>query len=186
MHKSTLAGAVMIAVAAIAVPVVAWSAGDSDGASPQAGQEWHGGSMGGPMGRPMDGPMHRGLMERVMDWHRHLSPQQACIDRIARRAGFVATMGFKLNLTDAQKPLWDKVVAASQAAQNSEKQVCSTLPAEASARGKETVVDRLQHMQAMMQARLQGLQQAEPAVEALYNALTPDQKAILDHPFRRG
>jgi hypothetical protein len=37
-----------------------------------------------------------------------------------------------------------------------------------------------------MQAQLQGLQQTGPAVQALYQALTPDQKAILDHPFHRG
>jgi hypothetical protein len=38
----------------------------------------------------------------------------------------------------------------------------------------------------MLSAQLQGLQQTEPAVEALYQSLTPQQKAILDHPFRRG
>ena len=179
MNKMYVAGAVLLAAASLSVPVVAWSQNPPPAPSGPGAADHP-----GPGGADRPGP--GGRMHR--DWHRwaDISPQQACIDRIARRAGFVATMGFKLNLTDAQKPLWDKVVAASQAAQNSEKQVCSTLPAEASARGKETVVDRLQHMQAMMQARLQGLQQAEPAVEALYNALTPDQKAILDHPFRRG
>jgi hypothetical protein len=29
------------------------------------------------------------------------------------------------------------------------------------------------------------MQQTRPALEALYNALTPEQKAVVDHPFRR-
>jgi hypothetical protein len=176
MNKMYVAGAALLAAASLAVPVVAWSQSPPP---PPPGQA----APGGPGGPDRDGP---GGMRR--DWHRwaDVSPQQACIDRIARRAGFVAAMGVKLNLTDQQKPLWDKVIVASQQAQNGEKQVCSTLPTSAEARGKESIVDKMHHMQAMMQARLQGLQQAEPAVEALYNALTPEQKAMLDHPFHRG
>jgi hypothetical protein len=116
---------------------------------------------------------------------KNFSPQQACIDRIARRAALVATIGFRLNLTADQKQLWDKVVEASQAAQANEKQTCAALPTSAEARGKETIIDRMNQRQQMMQARLQGLQQTESAVQALYQALTPDQKTILDHPFRR-
>jgi hypothetical protein len=180
MNKMYLAGAAMLAAASLGIPVLAWSQSPPPATQGQAAPD-------GPS-RP-DHPWregHEGMMRR--DWHRwaDVSPQQACIDRIARRAGFVATMGVKLNLTDQQKPLWDKVVSASQAAQSNERQVCSTLPTDAAARGSETVVDRMHHMQAMMQARLQGMQQAEPAVEALYNALTTDQKAMLDHPFHRG
>jgi hypothetical protein len=29
------------------------------------------------------------------------------------------------------------------------------------------------------------VQQARPALEALYQALSPEQKATIDHPFRR-
>jgi hypothetical protein len=38
----------------------------------------------------------------------------------------------------------------------------------------------------MLTAQLQGLQQVEPAVQALYQSLTPAQKAVMDHPFHRG
>ena len=34
-------------------------------------------------------------------------------------------------------------------------------------------------------ARLQAVQQTRPALEQLYQALTPEQKAIVDHPFMR-
>jgi hypothetical protein len=168
MNKMKLAGAAMVAVAAVAVPVIGWSQSPPP---PPPGAA-------GPGGPEHGGMMHRGS-ER---WAKNVSPQQACVDRIARRAGFVASMGFKLNLTADQKPLWDKVVAAAQTAQASERQACAA----AADRDKLTIIDRMNHRQAMMQAQLQGLQQSEPAVQALYQALTPEQKAILDHPFRRG
>jgi hypothetical protein len=170
MNKMKLAGAAMLAAASLGVPVLAWS--QSPAPAPQAGQE-----------RPdRDGGMRHGGGR----WAKNVSPQQACEDRIAHRAGFVAYIGAKLDLTADQKPLWDKVVTATQAAQATEKQTCAALPASADARGKETIIDRMNHRQAMMQAELQGLQQTEPAVQALYQALTPAQKAIVDHPFHRG
>ncbi len=170
MNKSTLAGAAMIAAAAIALPVMAWS---QNATQPPADAPDHPGP--GMM-------MHHGWGH----WGKNQSPQQVCQDRIAKRAGFVAYMGAKLNLTADQKPLWDKVIAATQAAQANEMKTCAALPASADDRGKETIIDRMNHRQAMMQAQLQGLQQTQPAVQALYQALTPEQKAIVDHPFHRG
>jgi hypothetical protein len=170
MNKMKLVGAAMLAAASVGVPVLAWSQSPAPPAPP-TGQE-----------RPDHGGMHHGGGR----WGSNVSPQQACVDHIAKRAGFVASIGFKLNLTDAQKPLWDKVVTASQTAQAAEKQTCMALPASADARDKETIIDKMSHRQQMMQAQLQGLQQTGPAVQALYQALTPDQKAILDHPFHRG
>jgi hypothetical protein len=162
MNKSTLFGAAMIAAAAVAVPVIAWS----DTPAPTPGQEHH---EHGGHGR----------------WAANVSPQQACVDRIAKRAGFVAFIGAKLNLTDAQKPLWEKVVAATQAAQASERQVCAALPASADDKAKQTVIDRLNHRQQMMQAQLQAMQQTTPLFQAFYQSLTPEQKAMLDHPHHR-
>ena len=197
MNKSTLAGAAMIAVAAVTVPaVVAWS--QSPPSAPPAGAgAMAPGASGGPAREGMmgDGMMREGMehmMRESMEhpgwgrWARDVSPQKACVERLARRAGFVASVGFKLNLTDQQKPLWDKVLAATQTAQADQRKLCDALPASAQDRGKETVIDRMNHRQQMLQAQLQGLQQTEPAVQALYQSLTPDQKAVLDHPFRRG
>ena len=172
MNKSTLVGAVMVAAAAVSVPaVLAWpqsppppAAGAPDGA-------------GGPGREGMHHPWGR--------WAKNISPQQACVDRLARRAGFVASAGFKLNLTADQKPLWDKVIAATQSAQDAQRKLCDTLPASAEDRGKLTVIDRMNHRQQVLQARAQGMQQTEPAVQALYDKLIPAQKTVLDHPFRR-
>jgi hypothetical protein len=46
------------------------------------------------------------------------------------------------------------------------------------------VLDRLDRMQAFLSTRLEALQAARPSVQALYQALTPEQRAIFDHPFR--
>jgi len=171
MNKSTLVGAAMITVAAVAVPMLAWS--QSPPPPP--------GAADGP-----GGPEHGMMMRRGWGpWARDVSPQQACVDRLARRAGFIASMGFKLNLTADQKPLWDKLLAATQAAEENQRQLCAQLPASADARDRETMIDRLNHRQQVLQAQLQALQQTEPAVQALYDKLTPDQKTLLDHPFRR-
>jgi len=48
-----------------------------------------------------------------------------------------------------------------------------------------TILDRMSRREQFLSARLQGLQQARPALEALYQALTPEQKQVIDHPFRR-
>ncbi|HTZ34824.1 MAG TPA: Spy/CpxP family protein refolding chaperone [Stellaceae bacterium] len=193
MNKSTLAGAALIAAAAVTVPVIAWSAGDGDQAqqpqqqqqwAPQGGRPGMGGNMGGNMAGNMGGPMmHHGWMGRMMRGDR--SPQQACEDRVARRAGFVAYIGVKLNLTAEQKPLWDKLLAATQAAQDKDRQLCASLKP-MDQRGQETVLDKVSHREQMLSTKLQNLQQVQPALQALYQALNPQQKAVLDHPFDRG
>jgi hypothetical protein len=171
MNKSTLAGAAMVAAAVVAVPVIAWSQAPTPPAAGAAGAE-----------RGEHGEMHHGWDH----WGKDMSPQQACIDHIARRAGFVASMGFKLNLTADQKPLWDKIVTTTQASQDNQRKVCASMPASAEDGRKQTIVERLNHRQQMLQAQLQGLQQIQPAVQALYDKLTPEQKAMLDHPLGRG
>ncbi len=180
MNRSMLAGAALIAVAAVAAPIMAWSDDNPNAASPQAAQggDRHGGGMWRHEG------MRQGMLGR-MGWGANRSPQQMCEERLARRAGFVAYVGARLNLTAEQKPLWDKLQAATQAAQDKQRQLCTTLKP-AAERGQETVLDRMSQREQMLSARLDGLRQVEPAAQALYQALTPEQKAIVDHPFRRG
>jgi hypothetical protein len=179
VNKSTLVGAAMIAVAAVAMPaVLAWSQNAPPPAGTAPGAVGDHGSQGGP-GR-------EGMRRGWGRWARDVSPQQRCVDRLARRAGFVAAIGFKLNLTPDQKPLWDKVIAANEAADNAQRKLCDALPASKEDFGKLTLMDKIKHREQVLQARLQGLQQAEPAVQALYDKLTPDQKAIVDRPFHRG
>src|SRR5215469_5703599 len=86
MRKSMLAGAAMVAIAAGAVPVIAWSQSAPAPASPATGA----GNPGMPDGPGRDGhDGHDGMMHRGWERWAHMSPQQACVDRLARRAGFV-------------------------------------------------------------------------------------------------
>src|SRR5439155_12273234 len=100
-------------------------------------------------------------------------------ERLARRAGRIAYTLAKLNLTPEQKPLSDKL----QGAADRERQLCAALPTADGGQG--TILDRVNRREQFLSARLQGLQQIKPALDQLYQALTLEQKAVMDHPFMR-
>ncbi len=185
--KRILLAAALAATTAIAVPIVARSAQDDAmqeaqvaQADDQQGEEHRGGSghwMRGEGGPGMQG--WRGMMMHRMMMRRN--PQERCEERLAWRAAMRAYTESKLDLTPEQRPLWDKVQSIAQSEQQKERQLCSALKP-----GDETtVLDRLDRMQQFLSTRLDALQAAKPAVQALYQALTPEQRAIFDHPFRR-
>jgi hypothetical protein len=80
--------------------------------------------------------------------------------------------------------LWDNLRGLMQAAADRQHQLCATLKP-AGERGQETVLDRVTRREQFLSARLQAIQQTRPALEQLYQALTPEQKAIIDHPMMR-
>jgi hypothetical protein len=173
--------AALAATTAIAVPIIARSAQDAETKQAQAdeqqGEEHRGGhghwmrGEGGPGGRGM-------MMHRMMMRH---DPKERCEERLAWRAAMRAYTESKLDLTAEQHPLWDKVESIAQSEQQKERQLCAALKP----RDETTVLDRLDRMQQFLSTRLEALQAAKPAVQALYQALTPEQRAIFDHPFRR-
>lgn len=188
MNRSMIAGAALVAGVAIAVPMLAWSAVDSGPQVAQAAPDQPG---KGPGGGGWDrGDRDRGDMD-LRGWrhgwwmHRmmRLSPQQRCEERLARRAGMVAYVVAKLNLTAEQRPLLDKLQGVLQTNADKQRQLCATLKPIAE-RGQETVLDRMTQREQFLTARVQAIQQARPALQALYQALTPEQKAIIDHPFK--
>ena len=190
MNKSMIAGAALVAGIAIAAPMLAWSASDAEPRLAQAGPDQPGMGRGmGPGGGAWDredrgmAGHHRGWMQRMMHPMMQLSPQQRCEERLARRAGMIAYTVAKLNLTPEQRPLWDKLQGLMRAAGDGQRQLCASLKP-AGERGQETVLDRVTRREQFLSARLQALQQTRPALEQLYQALTPEQKAIIDHPFR--
>jgi LTXXQ motif family protein len=191
MTRTNIAALALLAGVAIAAPTLVCSAADSEtqttqaqtpsspGAQPPNDQQGQDG-MRGLMGR--EGRGHMGEMRRMM---MNRSPKERCEERLARRAGFIAYTVAKLNLTAQQKTLWDKLNASMQSAGDKERQLCDKLPAEAGQQGQGTILDRMSRREQFLQARLQAMQQTRPALEALYNALTPEQKAVVDHTFRR-
>lgn len=192
MKKSIVAGAALLAGVAIAWPQLGWSAGDplQDGQPAPTGQAIpriaHG-MMGDRHGQDEIGPMRRfgGMRDRMMHRRMHASPQQRCEERLARRAGMVAYTGAKLKLTAEQQPLWDKLHAALRAAGDRQRQLCDALGASAE-RGQTTLLDRLDRAEQRLSDRLEALRQVRPALEQLYQALTPEQKGTIDHSFVRG
>jgi hypothetical protein len=184
MNRSMIAGIALAAGVAIAAPALV-SAAEEQSQLAQAEPEQHGmGGMRGMMGghEGMGGMGHHGWMHEMMA---RRSPRERCEERLAHRAGIIAYTVSKLNLTAEQKPLWDKLNGAVQSAADKERQLCANLPAQAGPQAQATILDRMSRREQFLSARLQGLQQARPALEALYQALTPEQKAIIDHPFRR-
>lgn len=197
--KRTLLAAAVAGIAAIAVPAAAQAPAPTT-TQPSPGHEMgsqpggeHGGAAmmpggegGGEMGgREMGGGemmrhmmMHRMMMRRM---RMHADPKERCIDRLARRAARYAYIEVELGLTAQQRPLWDKIETIGKAAQQKERALCDQLKPG----GTATVLDRMDRAQAFLSARLDALKSAKPAVEALYQALTPEQKAIFDRPFHR-
>ena len=175
--KRILLAASLATTVAIDVPLLARSAEEGDLQYAQAGpMSADGGEHWGSDRPGMRGwPMMRRMMMRGQD------PQERCMDRLARHAARLAYVETKLNLTTQQQPLWDKVHSAAQTEEQKERQLCTSLKP-----GTEsTMLDRMDRMQQFLSARIEGLQAAKPAVQALYQALTPEQQAVLNRPFRR-
>ncbi|HEV2097353.1 MAG TPA: Spy/CpxP family protein refolding chaperone [Stellaceae bacterium] len=184
--KGIWLAAILASTTAIAVPVFAQSAG-SDTQQTQAATPAQQGDEQDGTGDAMHGPgrwgMH-GWMGRHDMWRRAMmggDPQQWCIDRLARRAARRAYIETKLDLTAEQRPLWDKLQTIAQGETQKERALCQQLkPGQ-----QTTILDRVSRAQEFLSARLDALQSAKPALQALYQALTPDQRAIMDRPFGR-
>jgi LTXXQ motif family protein len=182
--KRILLAAALAATTAIAVPMIARSAQDAETQQPraqvaqadeQSGEEH--GVVPGHWMRGEGGPGREGWRGMMM----HRNPQERCEERLAWRAAMRAYTEAKLDLTPEQRPLWDRVESIAQTEQQKERQLCAALKPG----GDTTMLDRLDRMQQFLSTRLEALQAAKPAVQALYQALTPEQRAIFDHPFRR-
>ena len=184
--RRTFLVAVLVTTAAIALPIFASSAEEAETQQAQAApmaEHW-GDQRGGPErlvhgeGGPGMGGWRGMMMHRMM---MHRDPKERCEERLAWRAAMRAYTEAKLDLTAEQRPLWEKVQSAAQAEEQKERQLCTTLKEG----GDATLLDRLDRMQQFLSTRLDALQAAKPAVQALYQALTPEQRATLDQPFRR-
>lgn len=109
------------------------------------------------------------------DWHRGI-----CVERFARLAGRLAYLEAKLELTAEQRPLWDNWRGTVSAGATNQRDLCQQFIAQPE---HPTIVERQARFGQIAAARAQTLQTAQPALEALYQALSPAQKAVLDHPM---
>jgi hypothetical protein len=110
-----------------------------------------------------------------------------CQTRFAAEAGRLAFLEARLDLTPAQKPLWDAYKTASAAADAKTRDGCvAAVPAKADADGKATIVERETTKIQRLEAELANLKATQPALAALYPVLTAEQQEIIDRPLRHG
>ena len=112
------------------------------------------------------------------------NPKTFCLDRVARRAGNRTYLKIKLDLKADQMAAWDAFAKASDAADVKDTARCNALPSEMKER--PNYVDRLGMEEAYMKARVERIEAVKPSLVALYNTLSPEQKASLDRPRPMG
>ena len=120
---------------------------------------------------------HRGFREPFAE----MAPEARCKERFAREAGSLAYLGAKLDLTAQQQPLWDTYQKAMLDAATKQRQTC--LENSLGPEPHSTALERRDHLQKLLQARLDGLQSTRAALEALYQSLSPEQRHLVDRPF---
>jgi len=107
-------------------------------------------------------------------WH-----AQRCNDHYAMAAGRLAFVEAKLGITDQQRPLfdhWRDSVLQTAQARKSECLAHPFTPGE-----HHSVLERTAMMEKRLESRLAALQSQQPALAALYQSLTPQQKTEFDH-----
>lgn len=124
------------------------------------------------------GPAASGGPERMM---REFSPKAFCEEHIARRIGNRAYLRAMLDLKADQMPAWDAFQKAADEASAKEKAKCASLPTEM--KTPPSLPDRLTRQEEMMKSRLESIQAVKPLLVALYDKLSPEQKAVLDRPM---
>lgn len=113
-------------------------------------------------------------------------PQRAksfCVNQYARAAGHVAYLEAKLDLTAAQKPLFQKWEQSVLGSAQKSRDACITNVAAMKPDAKPTILDRETRMEKSLSEKLEALKAQRPALEALYASLTPDQQAQLNQSF---
>jgi hypothetical protein len=108
--------------------------------------------------------------------------QQFCTERYARKASHLAYLEPKLNLADQQMPAWTKWRQVKMDAAERRRTAC--LARDWSKDEQETALDREARVEKWLTARLQELQASRPALQALYDSLNPEQKAVFDQTSR--
>ena len=109
------------------------------------------------------------------------SPRKFCEVRIARRIGQRAYLKARLDLKADQMAAWDAFQKVADEASAKEKAKCASLPTEM--KDPPSMADRLNRREDMMKTRLESMQAVKPSLLALYDKLSPDQKAVLDQPM---
>jgi hypothetical protein len=144
-----------------------------------------GSTPGSPMTIAGDGPAP------AKSWHRHFtrmrdpaSAKNMCIEHFARSAGRIAYLEAKLQLSTDQQPLWNKWADATSAGNGTMRDDCiAAVPAKDT---PKTALDRDSTVEKLLSDKLDALKTARPALEALYQSLTPEQRVAFDRGTQLG
>ena len=117
--------------------------------------------------------------EQMANWH-----QQMCSDRYAHHVGQVAYLEAKLSLTDAQRPLFASWKDSVLDSAKSNETACLAMHHDFA--HPPSILDREARLHDMLQHRLAEMDAQRPAMTALYQSLTPDQKQVFDGIGRGG
>jgi hypothetical protein len=107
--------------------------------------------------------------------------QQVCTERYAHIVARLAYLEARLELTAEQHPLWDRWRDAVISGADQHRALCRQSPFRSG--GHTTIVERQAYFGQITAARAQALQKAQPPLEALYQALNPEQREVLDRPM---
>ena len=126
-------------------------------------------------------PAAGGGADRRTDHMPSFSPKAMCEEHIARRIGNRAYLKSRLDLKPEQLSAWNIFEKAADEASAKEKAKCASLPADMKA--PPSFPDRLSRQEEMMKSRLESIQAVKPTLMALYDKLSPEQKAMFDRPM---
>jgi hypothetical protein len=124
-------------------------------------------------------------------WHRHFvhmrdpaSAKDMCIEHFARSAGKLAYLEARLQLTTDQQPLWNKWAEATSAGNATMRDDCVAAVPRKNA--SNSALDRDSTIEKLLSDKLDALKTARPALEALYQSLTPEQRVAFDRGTQLG
>jgi hypothetical protein len=159
MNKLLKFGSVLVLGALCAAPAFAQSAPQPDGARHHQWME-----------------AHKGDMAQFR--------AQLCTDMYAHHVGMVAELGAKLDLTESQRPLFERWKGVVLENAKSHETQCQSHQANMDHR--PTLPEREARMREHLKDRLAAMDAQAPAMDALYASLSPEQKMELDHMGHHG
>lgn len=127
---------------------------------------------------PADGGSHRHWME-AHNGDRTQFHARMCNGLYAHHVGMVAELGARLDLTESQRPAFERWKSVVLDGAKSHETEC--LAHHRDMDHPPTVLEREAHMRERLKDRLAQMDAQQPALTALYNALTPQQQRELDH-----
>ncbi len=119
---------------------------------------------------------HKGDMAQ---WHARM-----CTDMYAHHVGMVAELGARLDLSESQRPLFERWKTMVLDSAKSRETACLAHTPDMAHR--PTLPEREAHMRERLKDRLAAMDAQEPAMDALYQSLSPAQKMELDQMGHMG